>query len=184
MSEQLKQIAARIKDLREISGISIKDLAKEFNISEKTYEEYESGNVDIPVSFLYEIANKFKVELTAILTGEGPRLHTYALVRKDKGVSVERRKEYKYQSLAYNFINKKAEPFMVTVEPDAEDSPIHFNSHPGQEFNYVMEGTLKIIIDGRELILNEGDSIYFDSSKNHGMKALEGKRAKFLAIIF
>lgn len=184
MSEQIKQIAARIKELREISGISIGALAKEFNIPEKTYEEYESGNVDIPVSFLYEIANKFNVELTAILTGEGPRLHTYALVRKDKGVGVDRRKEYKYQSLAHNFINKKAEPFLVKVEPDPQDSPIHFNSHPGQEFNYVLEGTLKIIIDGRELILNEGDSIYFDSGKNHGMKALNGKHAKFLAVIF
>ena len=39
--------------------------------------EYESGNIDIPVSFLYEIANKFNVELAAIFTGDGPKLHTY-----------------------------------------------------------------------------------------------------------
>ena len=184
MSEQIRQIAARIKELREISGISVEELAREFNIPVELYKEYESGNADIPVSFLYEIANKFNVELTAILTGEGPRLRTYALVRNGKGVSVERRKEYKYQSLAYNFIDKKAEPFMVVVDPDSEDSPVHFNSHPGQEFNYVLEGTLKIIIDGHELILNEGDSLYFDSGYKHGMKAMNGKPAKFLAIIF
>ena len=183
MSGQIRQIAERIKELREISGISIETLAREFGISAGTYADYESGNVDIPVSFLYEVANKFKVELTAILTGEGPRLHTYSLVRDGKGVGVERRKQYKYQSLAYNFAHKKSEPFLVSVEPEAEDTPVHYNSHPGQEFNYVLEGTLKIYIGDRELILNPGDSFYFDSGINHGMKALNGKPARFLAII-
>lgn len=183
MSEQIRLIAARIKELREISGLRLEDLAVEFKIPVETYREYESGNVDIPVSFLYEVAGKFKVELTAILTGEGPRLHTYALVRKGKGVSVDRRKEYKYQSLAYNFINKKAEPFLVTVDPEPEDSTVHFNSHPGQEFNYVIEGVLKVFVDGHQLILNEGDSLYFDSGINHGMKAIGNTPAKFLAII-
>lgn len=184
MSEQIKQIANRIKDLREISGHTIETLAKELGISKEAYQEYESGNVDIPVSFLYELANKFNVELTAILTGEGPRLHTYSLVRKGKGVSVDRRKQYKYQSLAYNFVHKKAEPFLVTVEPEPDFSTVHFNSHPGQEFNYVLEGVLKIVINNHEVILNEGDSLFFDSSYNHGMQAMENKPAKFLAIIF
>ncbi len=71
----------------------------------------------------------------------------------------------------------------MTVDPDPEDTPIDFNTHPGQEFNYVVEGTLKIVIDNHELILNEGDSLYFDSNYKHGMKALNGKPAKFLAII-
>lgn len=184
MSDQIKQIAIRIRDLREISGLTVEVLAKELNISKETYMEYESGNVDIPVSFLYELANKFRVELTAILTGEDPKLRAYALVRNGKGVSVERRKEYKYQSLAYNFAHKKAEPFLVTVDADSDDAPIHLNSHPGQEFNYLLEGSLKIIINNHEVILNAGDSLYFDSGYSHGMKALNGKPAKFLAVIF
>jgi len=183
MSEQIKQIAMRIKELREIYGISLEELAKEFNMEKEEYEEYESGKVDIPVSFLYKIANKFNVELTAILTGSNPKLQTYCLVRKGKGVSVERRQEYKYQSLAYNFINKKAEPFLVTVEPKPENSPVSYNSHPDQEFNYVLEGELMIFIDGHEVLLKEGDSLFFDSNIKHGMKALGNKPAKFLAII-
>lgn len=181
MTEQLQQIAARIRDLRQISGISLETLAQEFGITKEKYQEYESGNVDIPVSFLYEIAHKFKVELTEILTGESPRLHIYSVVRKDKGVSVERRKQYNYQNLAYNFIHKKAEPFLVTVEPD--DRPVDYNTHPGQEFNYMIEGSMMVIIDGHEIVLNEGDSLYFDSSYKHGMKALNNQPAKFLAII-
>lgn len=183
MSEQIKQIAERIKELREIAGISLEALAKEFHITVEEYEQYESGDVDIPVSFLYEVANKFNVELTAILTGEGPRLRIYSLVRKGKGFSVDRQKQYKYQSLAYNFSHKKAEPFLVTVEPLPEDHPIHFNTHPGQEFNYVIEGTLKIVINGHELILSEGDSLFFDSGFEHGMKAMNNQTAKFIAVI-
>lgn len=183
MSEQIKLIAMRIKDLREISGLSIQTLAKELNIPVDTYVEYESGNADIPVSFLYKISAKFNVELSAILTGEDPRLHNYCVVRKNKGMSVDRRKEYKYQSLAYNFINKKAEPFLVTVDPELENSEVHYNQHPGQEFNYVIEGTLKVMINGYEVILNEGDSLYFDSGMKHGMKALNDKQAKFIAVI-
>ncbi len=184
MSEQIRQIAARIKELREIAGISTESLAKELGVKLETYLEYESGTTDIPVSFLYNVANRFNVELTAILTGDAPKLHTYCVVRKGKGVSVERREHYKYQNLAYNFINKKAEPFLVTVEPEAEESPVHYNSHPGQEFNYVLEGTLKVFINGYEIVLNEGDSLYFDSGVNHGMKTVGGKTSKFLAIIF
>lgn len=183
MSNQVKQIAARLKDLREIAGLSEETLAAELGVTADIYREYESGDTDIPIGFLYEAANRFGVELTAILTGEGPRLHTYCLVRNGKGVSVDRKNPYKYQSLAYNFIHKKAEPFLVTVEPGNDDT-VHFNSHPGQEFNYVMEGRLMIYIDGHSLALNEGDSLYFDSSCSHGMKALDGKPAKFLAIIF
>ena len=184
MSEQIRQIAKRIIDLRDIAGLSIEDLADELGISAETYKEYEAGDIDIPIGFLYELANKFNVELTAILTGDNPKLCTYSLVRKGKGVSVDRRNPYKYQSLAYNFVNKKSEPFSVYVEPSEDDEPIHLSSHPGQEFNYVLEGTLMIYLDGHQLVLNEGDSLYFDSSNNHGMKALGGKPAKFLAIIF
>jgi transcriptional regulator with XRE-family HTH domain len=184
MSDQIKQIAVRIKEIREISGLSLDELSKEFDISKSKYEEYESGKSDIPVSFLYEIANRFDVELTSLLTGDAPRLSTYSLVRKGKGINVERREQYEYQSLAFNFIHKKVEPFLVTVKSGNIDEPIHFNTHPGQEFNYMIEGSMKVVINDSEIDLNEGDSLYFDSTAKHGMKSLNGKPAKFLAIIF
>ena len=73
-------------------------------------------------------------------------------------------------------------PFLVTVEPD--DNPnVTKNSHKGQEFNYVVEGQLELHIGNNILKLAEGDSIIFDSDIPHGMKALGGKRVKFLALI-
>ncbi len=183
MKEKIQFVAERIKELREISGISTTTLAKELGISLDLINQYESGNVDIPVGFLYKFAHRFDVELSAILTGENPRLHVYCVVRKDKGLSVERRKQYKYESLAANFINKKAEPFIVRIEPNMESAPVEFNSHPGQEFNYVIEGTMKIIIDTHEIVLNPGDSIYYDSSYKHAMKAISQTQVKMLAIV-
>jgi len=184
LNEEVKQIAVRIKELREIFSVPPETLAAELGISTAQYEEYENGSTDIPVGVLSQIAQKFDVSLSSLLTGEEPRLQTYCLTRKGKGISVQRRKAYDYQSLAHNFIHKKAEPFLVTVEPKPEGTPISVNNHPGQEFNYVLEGTLKIIIGKHEIILNEGDSLFFDSTIDHGMQALEGKTAKFLAIIF
>lgn len=184
LQEEIKQIAVRIKELREIFEVSEEEMAEELGIELELYQRYEGGTEDIPVGILSQIAHRFDVELSTLLTGEEPRLHTYCLTRKGKGVSVERRKAYKYLSLAHNFINKKGEPFLVTVEPVDEETPISLNSHPGQEFNYVLEGSLKIVLGKHEVILNEGDSLFFDSSMEHGMQALEGKTARFLAIIF
>ena len=97
---------------------------------------------------------------------------------------MERRRDYKYQSLAYNFINKKIEPFLVTVEPEPELAPVNFNSHPGQEFQ-LCPGRYpsKVILNGYEVLLNEGDALFFDSNVEHGMKAMGGRPAKFLAVI-
>jgi transcriptional regulator with XRE-family HTH domain len=183
MTEQIKQIAERIKEIREISGISAETLAGKLGVPSDLYLLYESGNTDIPVGIIYEIAELFNIELSVMLGGNNPKLHIYGVVRKDKGLMLERRKQYKYESLAHNFIHKKAEPFMVTIDPKPEDAVFDFNSHPGQEFNYVIKGTMMTIIDGNEIILKEGDSIYFNSGYKHAMKALNGEQVRFLAIV-
>jgi mannose-6-phosphate isomerase-like protein (cupin superfamily) len=183
MNEQIRQIAERVRSLREIARLSIETCAQDLAIPSETYREYESGAIDIPVSFLYQIAHKFQVELSSILTGEEPRLRIYSVTRGGRGVKVERFKDYDYQSLAFNFIDKKMEPFLITVVPRPESAPIPLNSHPGQEFEYVLEGTLKIVVGGHEVVLSVGDSIYFDSSHPHGIKAVGNAPAKFVAVI-
>jgi len=183
MSGKIKLVAKRIKELRRIAKLSAAEVASSLKIAKNVYQKYESGTRDIPVSVLYEIAHKFNVELTALLTGDEPRLHTYCLVKKNTAASVDRRKEYKYQDLAYNFSHKKAEVFLVTVEPKPKETGVHFYSHPGQEFNYVLEGKLKVILEGREVILEEGDSLFFNSGLKHAMRAHTNKTVRFLAVI-
>jgi transcriptional regulator with XRE-family HTH domain len=183
MVPEMQDIARRIKELRDINGMSIETLAKEFKVNIEDYKRYESGLSDIPLGFLFQIAGKFNVDMTALVTGEEPRLKVFSVVKKNRGIAVNRRKEYKYQDLAFNFIDKKAEVFYVTVDPISESKPSNFYSHKGQEINFVLQGTLKVFIDTHEVTLEEGDCLYLDSGHKHAMLALNNKSASFLAVI-
>lgn len=168
--------------MRESLEISVEKAAHSCELTVADYLRYESGEVDIPVSVLHRLARHFGFDISALLTGEQPHVHTYSLTRKGKGVTVQRRRSYNYESLAANFMNKKAEPYYVIVEPK-EDPEILFNSHPGQEFHFMLEGQMKVCVGDNELILNPGDSLYFDSAIPHGMQAMNGRVARFLAVV-
>lgn len=183
MNDQIKQIAERLRGLREVLELTVEELAAQCDISAEEYSRAETGDYDISVSMLQKIARQYNVALDALMFDEEPKMASYFLTRSGKGTSIERTKAYKYQALASGFINRNADPFIVTVEPKEEDVPMHYNSHNGQEFNYVLEGRMLLSINGKELILKEGDSIYFNSKLMHGMKALDGKKVKFLAVI-
>jgi len=99
------------------------DLDRELDLLVNTpaqdIEAYEAGQREVPVSFLYALAKATGVDLTALITGSEAKLHQYSLVKKGQGLSVSRRKAYKYQSLAYRFSRPGMEPFLVTVPPRA-----------------------------------------------------------------
>lgn len=183
MNEQIKQIAQRLAGLRDVLELTPAEVAQTCGISEETYRTIESGEVDIPVSLLHRISQHYGIDLSALMFGDEPRMNTYFLTRKGRGAAVSRSKAYRYQSLAAGFIGRKADPFIVTVAPKEKQDKKQSNVHPGQEFNMVLEGKMMLQINGKELILEEGDSIYFDSTLPHAMKALDGKPVKFLAII-
>jgi quercetin dioxygenase-like cupin family protein len=183
MQDKIREIAGRVRELRELSDVSIKEMAEYLKVSDEIYQKYENGTEDIPASLLFEIAHKLRVDMATLLTGEEPRMNIFTLTRDGKGVGVERRRQYAYQNLAEKFIHKKAEFFIVSVEPKPEGTRPEKNSHAGQEFNYVLDGTLKVYIHDNEIVLNKGDSIYFDSNYEHAMEAMDGKSAKFLAVI-
>lgn len=184
MSENIKLVAYRIKELREIMDYSVEEVAKMLSMSVEQYNEYESGNTDIPISVLYEISNQLGVELTTILTGEEPRLKKYSFVKNGQGIDIERSKQYKYKNLAYKMQNKKSEVLLVTVDPaENGDTEIHLNTHPGQELDYVLEGNLVIKVGDAELVMGVGDTLYYDSTCPHGMKCIGDKPAKILTVI-
>ena len=180
MNDDLTQIPGRIKELREILEISTLDMAREIDMPMETYQKYETGELDIPISVLYKIAARLGVDATVLLTGEDPRMDTASVCRRGKGVRIERYPGYEFTSLAYNFKDRTIEPLQVYLDPSKEAaSPV---SHGGQEFNYVIEGKVKITVGKREYILETGDSIYFDAGIPHGQAAVEGP-AQFITII-
>ncbi|MBP5319042.1 MAG: helix-turn-helix transcriptional regulator [Paludibacteraceae bacterium] len=177
----MKEIAERLRGLRDSVDLSADEMAKKTGISPEEYLRYESGDVDIPMNYVCQVAALFKLDTAVLISGDDTHAQSYFVTRKGLGVSVERNKAYKYRDLAGGFKNAKATPFLVTVEPN--DEPIHLNTHPGQEFNLVEKGRMLLQINDKEIILETGDSIYFDATQPHGMKALDNAKARFLAII-
>lgn len=180
MREKLLQISVRIRELRDILGISPESIAKNIRISLKTYLQYEDGSLDIPISILYEIADQLGTDMTVLLTGESPRMDTHTIVRAGTGIDVERFPGYRYASLAFNFKNREMEPLLVTIDPEDEPAPLVV--HGGQEFNYVLEGHVRITLGKNKYDLAAGDTIYFNPHLPHAQAAV-GSTAKFLTVI-
>lgn len=185
MDDKILDIAQRIQGMREDLGISADEMAQLVEMSESEYLEYESGKHDFPFTFLYKAASRFGLDISDLITGSSPRLTVYTHVKKGKGLPIERRKGFKYHSLAYLFKNRFAEPFLVEAPFDerADSSEIHLSSHAGQEFDYILSGSLKVRIEDHEFIMKEGDSVYYDSSNKHGMVATGGQDCIFLAVV-
>ena len=183
ISSATRDIIDRVRALREIEEISDEALAGELGFDLNEYRDWESGKKEFSIGALVEIAAFFKVDLSELVTGATPKLKTFCLTRAEEAPEVSRRPMYTYWNLAYQFHRKKSEPFLVEASADTGDKPISLNTHPGQEFNYVLEGRLLISVGGHEVELGVGDCIYYDSTEPHGMKALGGKRARFLAFL-
>ncbi|MBQ6568805.1 MAG: cupin domain-containing protein [Clostridia bacterium] len=179
-SEALIGIPARIREMREICEFSYEEMAEKLEISVEEYKKYEAGELDIPVSKIFEMANIFNIDFSVLLTGDGPRMDSYAVTRAGKGLSIARYPGYDFSSLAANFIARKMEPLLVEISSDQPTAPLV--SHTGQEFNYCLSGTMRVQVGKKEIILNPGDSIYFDPELPHGQSAIDGT-AKFLTVI-
>ncbi|MEF9894400.1 MAG: XRE family transcriptional regulator [Clostridia bacterium] len=182
MTENIRNIALRIADLRDISGLSAEEVARHSGVPIDEYLEYERGERDFSFSHLFNIAGTLGVDISDLLTGESPKLSGYILTRSGKGLAFDRRKAYHYQHLAYNFRDKKAEPFIVTVEYDGVTTGKEAHAHEGQEFDYVLEGHMKIVLGGNDVYLGPGDSIYYDSALPHAMYAVDAD-ARFIAVV-
>ena len=185
MDYNIKDVSGRLKGRKEDLDISVEEIAQKTNVSVEEYITLENGETDSSLSFLNEAANAVGIELIELLTGVTPKLNTYSIVRKAKGLPIERRERFAYQHLAYLFKNKKIEPLLVTAPYDEaeQDKPIHLSVHDGQEMDYIISGTLKFQIGNHIETVNEGDCIYYDSMNPHGMIAVNGKDCKFLAIL-
>ncbi len=180
VNEQIKQIAQRIKYLRDAVDMTEVEIAEAISIPLDEYLEYENGEKDIPISVIYSTAAAMGVDPTELLLGEAPRMSEYCITRKNKGVLVERFPGYSFEALAHNFIDRDKEPMIVTLSPSEKHADLV--SHSGQEFNYVLEGKIGVTIGNRNFELSEGDSVYFNPAIPHGQYAIDGT-AKFLTII-
>jgi transcriptional regulator with XRE-family HTH domain len=185
METKIIEIAERIRGLREMMGISKEEMAKVTGMDVKDYDSYERGENDFPFTFLLKCAQHFNIDIVELMTGENPRLSSYTVTRSGKGLPIQRRKGFEYRHLAAYFKNKLVEPFLVNApySEDEQNKPIKYSTHEGQEFDYILKGSLKVDLDGHIEILNEGDSILYDSGHRHGMIAYGGSDCDFIAVV-
>lgn len=183
--QQLSEVANRIREMREVMGWTVAEMAVKTEISEEKYIEYEQGKVDLPFTFIHKCAIAFDVEMTELLEGKTAKLSSYTVTRKGHGQETAKEDGIEIRNLAPKFKDKMSEPYMVRYEymPELQNKPIHLTNHSGQEFDLVLEGSLKVQIGEHIEILNEGDSIYYNSSTPHGMIAVDGRDCLFCAVV-
>ena len=184
-NEKLVEVAMRIREMREISGLTEEEMAIETEVTVDDYRRFEAGKLDFPFTFLHKCAHVFGIDITNILEGKSAHLSSYTVTRKGEGQKTAKEDGIDIVNLAPKFRKKIAEPHYVKYEYNEalQNKPIHLTKHSGQEFDYVLEGSLKVQVGSHTEVLNEGDSIYYNSSTPHGMIAIDGADCLFLAVV-
>ncbi len=179
--DEIREIAMRIKELREVCDYSTEEIASKLGISVDVYENYEASGEDIPINVIYQLSKLYKVDFSEILTGVSAKLKTYQVVRGGAGQKADRYPGYEFKDLAYHFANEIMQPFLVTLDPSDKEAALV--SHRGEEFNLVLEGTVVVTFGDQEITLEKGDSIYFNPNYPHGQKCGGNEPATFLTMI-
>ena len=182
----IKEVAERIRMLREDCDFSMQEMAEATGRSVAEYARQESGEQDLSFTFLYKCAKKLGVDVIDLLTGETPHLKGYSLVRAGEGVNIKREAEYNYLHKAPRLQNKLAEPFLVTApyDPELQDKPMHLCYHAGNELDYVISGRMRFSYENKHFEeLGPGDTLMYDSGRGHGIIAIDGEDCVFLAVV-
>ena len=184
-NEKLLEVAKRIREMREISGFSVEEMAEKTEVTVSEYNAYENGTEDFPFTFIHKCALAFGLGITDILEGESARLKSYTVTRRGGGRQTAEEEGISIVNVAPMFKNKIAEPYFCRYDynESLQNKPIHLTKHAGQEFDFVLSGKMKIQIGNNFEELQAGDSIYYNSSTPHGMIAIGGEDVKFIAII-
>ncbi len=182
---KIKEMAGRIRALRELEGLSVEEMAVKTGVTAAEYTECESGKSDLNFAFIYRCAMALNVNVTDIIEGYSPTLKSYTVTRFGAGQKVSQAHGMTYYNLAYAFRDRIAEPLYVRSVYDAaaEQRDIELTTHAGQECDLIISGKLKVQVGEHIEVLGPGDSIYFDSDKPHGMIAVGGEDCVFYAIV-
>ncbi len=182
---KIKEMAARIRELREIEGLSVEEMAEKTGVELSEYLRCEKGEHDLNFAFIYRCAAVLRVNVTDIIEGYSPTLKSFTVTRSGLGQKIGQAHGMTYYNLAYAFQNRIAEPLYVRISYDdsINESDIELTSHDGQECDIIVEGHLMVQIGEHREILGPGDSIYYDSNTPHGMIATNGADCVFYAIV-
>jgi len=180
-------LGERIRVLREQRDMSQAELARRCALEPATLASFEEGRQAPAIGELARIAPVLRVDLSSFFAGAsgGRRVE---IVRATERWDVEPKNDaartlnYRYQALSYGLSEKAMSPFLVEIPP-AKSTDVAHSRHAGEEFLFVLSGQLEAEIAGERHRLGPGDSIYFDSSAEHSLRAIEGTAVRLLACI-
>ncbi len=181
-------IGKKIRTLRKEAGLVLQDLSDRTGLSKPLLSQIEKEVVSPPIATLLKISKALHVNISYFFQNSEPE-ERIVLVRKDESKKVDSRSfgreesGYYYEALAYKKAKKSMEPFLVEFKRKRIDR-LSFFSHEGEEFIYLLEGTLEFRTENQQYILHPGDSLYFDSSIPHAYRSLERKNAKALTVVY
>ena len=182
---KIREVAGRIRELREVNGFTVQEMAQRTGLTTEEYIAHESGDRNLSIAFLYRCTLSLGVDLGDLLEGSSPQLRSYALTRKGQGQRIEEAHNMVGYNLAAGFRNRIALPLYMEIayREGAQYEDIQLVTHEGQECDIVIRGHMKIQIGSHSEILHPGDCIYYDSSTPHGMIAVDGEDCAFYAIV-
>ena len=182
---KLKEMAARIREMREIIGYTTEQMAEATGVTVAEYESVEAAATDPTFNFLHQCAITFGVDINALLEGHSAHLSGYEVTRAGQGPVTATESHMTIRNQAAMFKDRLGTPYWVTYRYDEKlmDQPIATTTHAGHEFDIVLKGSMKIRVGDHVELLNEGDSIYYKSSTPHGMIAATPAGVTFLAMV-
>lgn len=167
-------IGHNIKKYMVKKNVSKKRIAKVLGYDDTALEKLFGGELSPGVSELLKLATLLKTDIPALLYGKEYKEKKAILTPPSERVVVHKTGALDYESLAPSYTGRRMEPFLVTIYKSRQEK-VDISRHEGEEFLFITEGQLLIIVDGKEYILNEGDSFYFDSSLPHSVNSITEK---------
>ncbi len=181
------QLGAKIRKLRQERRLTLQELSDLTGLSKPLLSQIENDQVTPPLATLLKIAKGLKVGIHYFFEDEGDR-QKYVLIRGGQ-IGASRRRSgsdategYLYRPLAPGIRHKQIEPFIVEFEMTEWDNS-YFYSHEGEEFLYIVDGELEFHYGQEVMILKAGDSIYYDSSEQHGYVSVGATKARAVAVL-
>ena len=179
-------LGAQVRKLRVKRHMTLKDLSDMTGLSRPNLSQIENNLVTPPIATLLKISTALGVSISHFFR-ESSQKSNIVVVRKEDRYGVAKGPHishigYQYEPLAYPMADKSMEPFVVHME-EREAADIVFNNHRGEEFLFVLDGTVEFRCGDTIVTLTEGDSLYFDSGIPHGYRGVGGV-ARTLVVIY
>ena len=189
-AEEIGEVASvgqRVHRVREEKGLTVEDVAQRTGLSSEYLGQIETDQLSPPLGALIRIAKALDMKFGRFIsTGE---VKPFTVVRKDERRVISRftsakgdQYGYTYESLAPDKKDRHMEPFMVTLVPSKARKEL--STHAGQEFIYILEGAMEVILEDYTDVLYPGDSIYYDSTVPHLVRCHGDKETVILAVLY